>query len=179
MSINRFFWCDLRNFTRQSQLVYLSKKSMEQRAHISWTFLAEFYHQSKLGTLNFHHSPKVNGYPGPNTESFLLARLFGVLSGRWLYQPWPWPKVVAKPSLKLANDWGMKSTCLENMLLRWSSLRSSIKEKGEWNLNITLEWKGWLLSYILQTSSWGLALGVYIIEDTPAAASLKKLEKIG
>lgn len=41
----------------------------------------EFYHQSKLGTLNFHHSPKVNGYPGPNTENFLLARLFGVLSG--------------------------------------------------------------------------------------------------
>ena len=64
----------------------------------------EFYHQSKLGTLNFHHSPKVNGYPGPNTENFLLARLFGVLSGRWLYQPWPWPKVVA--NYGDVNSWG-------------------------------------------------------------------------
>lgn len=82
-----------------------------------------------------------------------------------------------KPSLKLANDWGMRSTCLEKMPLRWSSLRSSIKEKGEWNFNISLEWKGWLLSYILQTSCWGFALGVYIIEDTPAAAPLKKKPK--
>lgn len=165
MSIYRFVWCDLRNFTRQSQLVYLSKKSMEQWAHISWTFLAEFYHQSKLGTLNFH-SPKVNGYPGPNTESFLLARLFGVLSGRWLYQPWPWPKVVAKPSLKLANDWGMKPTCLEKCYF----------DEVHWDPQSKRRVNG-TLSYILQTSCWGFALGVYIIEDTPGAAPSKKTEE--
>ena len=78
----------------------------------------EFYHESKLGILNFHHSPKVNGYPGPNTEnipfgSFVWGTQWSkkektLKLGIWaanvetshckdgyIYQPWPWPKVVA------------------------------------------------------------------------------------
>lgn len=82
-----------------------------------------------------------------------------------------------KPSLKLANDWGMRSTCLEKC--HFDELHWDPQSKRRVNGTSTSPWNEkddyYLTYYRLHV---GVShLGVYIIEDTPAAAPLKKKEK--
>ncbi len=92
-----FFWGDLRIFYLEKSISAFCpsfQKNIQWKkwgAHISWwTFLlaSAFYISSKPNNAPYQSKldaqlppvSKVNGYPGPNTENFLLARLFGILS---------------------------------------------------------------------------------------------------